>query len=71
MKSQIKQEQTLGVLRGNLLAAVAELDLKGTDSRVTQAMFIIEEAFNSLACGQKLDASQIYRSGVTRAKIGT
>ena len=45
MKTQTKRNQAkrLGTLRANLLAKVAELDLKGTNPTVTQAMCIIEE----------------------------
>jgi hypothetical protein len=71
MKSKTKRDEvkTLGALRANLLAAVAELDLKGTDSKVTQAMCIIEQAFNAMASGQRLNAKRIFRLGIAKAKL--
>ncbi len=70
MKTQAKQNHVkiLGALRTNLLAAVAELDLKGTDSKVTQAMCIIEEAFNSATSEQHLNVKRIFRLGIAKAK---
>jgi hypothetical protein len=70
MKSQPKQKlkTTLGELRTGLLAAIAELDLKGTDSKVTQAMCIIEEAFSSAASGRKVIPRQTFLSGMAKAK---
>ena len=71
MKTQVKQKLTgtLGELRANLLAAIAEMDLKGTDAKVTQAMCIIEEAFSSTASGQKIIPRQIFLSGMEKAKL--
>jgi hypothetical protein len=71
MKSQSKQKLTgtLGELRAGLLAAIAEMDLKGTDSKVTQAMCIIEEAFSSAAGGQKIIPRQTFLAGVAKAKL--
>ena len=73
MKTKTKRNGvvTLGELRANLLAAVAELDLKGTDSKVTQAMCIIEAAFNLAANKQKLNPKIIFRSGVAKTKLVT
>jgi len=72
MKSQPKQKTTttLGELRAGLLAAIAEMDLKGTDSRVTQAMCIIEEAFGSASKGQTIIPRQIFLSGMAKASVG-
>lgn len=71
MKTQSKQKPTgkLGELRAGLLAAIAEMDLKGTDSKVTQAMCIIEEAFSSVASGQKIIPHQTFLAGVAKAKL--
>lgn len=71
MKSQPKQKlsETLGELRAGLLAAIAEMDLKGTDSKVTQAMCIIEEAFRSAASGQKIIPYQTFASGMAKARL--
>jgi hypothetical protein len=71
MKSKTKQNQVkiLDALRADLLTAVAELDLKGTNSKVTQAMCIIEEAFNSFARGRQPSAKQIFLSGMSKAKL--
>ena len=71
MKTQSKQKltETLGELRAGLLAAIAEMDLKGTDSKVTQAMCIIEEAFSSAAGGQKIIPRQTFLAGVAKAKL--
>lgn len=68
MKSQPKQN-ALGELRAGLLAAIAEMDLKGTDSKVTQAMCIIESAFSSAASGQKFIPRQTFLSGMAKAKL--
>jgi hypothetical protein len=71
MKSQPKQKlsETLGELRAGLLAAIAEMDLKGTDSKVTRAMCIIEEAFNSAANGRKVIPRRVFISGMAKAKL--
>jgi len=71
MKTQSKQKLTgqLGELRAGLLAAIAEMDLKGTDSRVTQAMCIVEEAFRSAASGQKIIPCQTFASGMAKARL--
>ena len=61
--------EKLAGLRVGLLAAVAEMDLKGTDSRVTQAMCIIEEAFILAAKGQKIIPQQVYVSGMAKANV--
>lgn len=59
----------LGELRADLLAAIAEMDLKGTDARVTQAMCIIEAAFGSAASGHRIAPRQTYLSGMAKAEI--
>jgi hypothetical protein len=71
MKTQIKRNQTkrLGTLRANLLAAVSELDLKGTNPTITQAMCIIEEAFNLAARDKFPDAKKIFLLGNAKAKF--
>jgi hypothetical protein len=71
MKSQPKQKisETFGELRAGLLAATAEMDLKGTDSKVTQAMCIIEEAFSSAACGRTIIPRQTFLSGMAKARL--
>lgn len=56
-------------LRASLLAAIAEMDLKGTNSRVTQAMCIIEEVFDSTARGHQVDPRQAFLSGTARAGL--
>ena len=61
--------ETLGEFRTGLLAAVAEMDLKGTDSKVTQAMCIIEEAFSMVAKGQRIIPRQTFISGMAKAKL--
>lgn len=70
MKSQANQNfvRTFSELQANLLAAVAELDLKGTNTKVTQAMCIIDEAFAATAKGIKFSPKYIFRSGITRAE---
>lgn len=71
MKSQPKQKlsETLGEFRAGLIAAIAEMDLKGTDSTVTQAMCIVEEAFSSAAKGQRVIPRQIFIAGMAKAKL--
>jgi hypothetical protein len=71
MKTQSKQKPIgkLGQLRASLLAAIAEMDLKGTDSKVTQAMCIIEEVFDSAASGHKIVPRQTFLSGTAKAKM--
>lgn len=71
MKLQTKQNlaKTLGNLRSGLLAAIAEMDLKGIDPKVTQAMCIIEEAFGSAANGRKIIPRQVFLSGMAQAKV--
>lgn len=71
MKSQPKQKlsEALIELRAGLLAAIAEMDLKGTDSKVTQAMCIVEEAFSLAVKGQKVIPRQVFISGMAKAKL--
>ena len=68
MKSQSKLK-AFSEFRAGLLAAIAEMDLKGTDSKVTQAMCIIEEAFSSAASGRKIIPRQTFLSGMAKAKL--
>jgi len=63
-----RTKSALRELRTCLLAAISELDLKGTDLRVTQAMCIIEEAFNAATLGKKVRPRQIFLSGIANAK---
>lgn len=65
-----KAKTAIDELRTGLLAAISELDLKGTDSKVTQAMCIIEEAFNAAMHGKKVTPRQIFLSGIAKAKSG-
>jgi hypothetical protein len=64
-----KMKATLGELRAGVLMAIAEMDLKGTDARVTQAMCIIEEVFRSATEGQRLIPRQAFLSGMAKAKL--
>jgi hypothetical protein len=70
MKSQSKHKEALkfSELRNGVLAAVAEMDLKGADSRVTQAMCIIEETFDAAVKGRKLIPHRIFALGTAKAK---
>lgn len=70
MKSQPKQKftETLGKLRAGLLAAVAEIDLKGTNSKVTQAMCIIEAAFDAAIHQKQIVPREAFLSGMAKAR---
>lgn len=59
----------LNNLRLGVLASIAEMDLKGTDLKVTQAMCIVEEAFNTVANGQKLIPQRVFLSGMAKAQL--
>jgi len=71
MKSRANQNfvRTFSELHANLLAAVAELDLKGTNTKVTQAMCIVDEAFAATAKGIKFTPKDIFKSGIARAEL--
>ena len=71
MKSQPKQKftKTLGELRAALLAAVAEIDLKGTDSKVTRAMCIIEATFDTAFHQKRIVPREAFLSGMAKARI--
>ena len=64
-----KLTEPLGELRAGLLAAIAEMDKRGTDAKVTQAMCIIEESFNFVARGQRIVPSKAFHAGMTRASV--
>jgi hypothetical protein len=71
MKSLPKQQmsETLGELRAGLLAAIAEMDLKGTDSKVTQAMCIIEAMFDAALHQKQIVPRELFLSGMARARV--
>lgn len=70
MKLQQKQKLTgtLGKLRATLLAAIAEMDLKGMDSRVTQAMCIIEATFDAAIHQKQIVPREAFLSGMAKAQ---
>lgn len=73
MKSQSKYKKALKLsdLRSGVLGAIAEMDLKGADSRVMQVMCIIEEAFDTAVKGKKLIPRQVFVLGMAKAKSST
>jgi hypothetical protein len=70
MKSKSKHKEALKFteLRNGVLAAIAEMDLKGADSRVTRAMCIVEESFDAAVKGRKLIPQRIFALGIAKAK---
>jgi hypothetical protein len=70
MKSPSKHNEALklGQLRTGVLAAIAEMDLKGVDAKVTQAMCIAEAAFEAALKGSKVIPRQAFVLGMARAK---
>jgi hypothetical protein len=70
MKSQSKHKEAmkLGQLRLGVLAAIAGIDPRGTDSRVTQAMCIVEAAFDAAIQGRKLIPRRVCVLGLAMAK---
>ena len=71
MKSQPKQKLavSIGEFRGGLLSAIAEMDLKGTDTKITQAMCIIEAAFDAAAHQKQIVPRKIFLSGMVMARV--
>ena len=71
MKSQPKQNlvEELGGLRAGLLAAIAEMDLKGTDTKVTQAMCIVEAVFDAAAHRKEIVPREVFLSGIAKARV--
>lgn len=70
MKSQPKQKLaiSIGELRAGLLSAIAEMDLKGTDTKVTQAICIIEAGFAAAVHQKQIVPRKIFSSGMAMAR---
>lgn len=56
MNTGMKDAAELG---GTINAALAELDLKGGDQRITKAMAIVAEAFSRYAKGRAVTAAEL------------
>ena len=70
MKTQPKQKLavSIGEFRAGLLSAIAEMDLKGTDTKVTQAMCIIEAGFDAAVHQKQIMPRKIFLSGMAMAR---
>jgi len=49
-------------LAGKILAALSQLDQKGTNNDVTRAMAIVYEAFRHHAANRSISARKLYRA---------
>jgi len=58
-------------LRALLLAAVAELDLRGADERITDAMCVIEVTIDSVVSGKRISARKAAKLGLTLSKAAS
>jgi hypothetical protein len=68
MKTQEELNKKFLQLRAILLAAVAELDLRGTDARITEAMCVIEAAIDAVVSGKRISARKAAKRGLTLSK---
>ena len=68
MKTQNEVKIKFRQLRAKLVSAVAELDPRGTDRRVTEAMCVIEAAIDAAVLGKKISARKAARLGLALSK---
>jgi hypothetical protein len=68
MKTQKEQKNKFLELRAKLLSAVAELDLRGTDRRITDAMCVIEATFDAAVSGKRICARKAAKLGLALSK---
>jgi hypothetical protein len=70
MKTQKEFKKKFLELRAKLLSAVAELDLRGTDGRITEAMCVIEATIDAAVAGKKISARNAAKLGLALSKPG-
>ena len=71
MKTQNEIKKKFVELRAKLLSAVAELDLRGTDRRVTEAMCVIEATIDSAVSGKKISARKAAKLALALSRPGS
>jgi hypothetical protein len=71
MKTQNETKNKFLELRTTLLSAVAELDLRGTDRRITEAMCVIETTIDAAVLGKKVFAQKAAKLGLALSKRGS
>jgi hypothetical protein len=67
MRTRRELNAKLQEVRSTVLAAVAELDLRGTDQRFTEAMCVVEEAFDAAVAGKSIRPNEIARRGMAKS----
>jgi hypothetical protein len=68
MKTQNEIKKKFIELRAKLLSALAELDLRGTDRRITEAMCVIEATIDSALSGKKISARKAAKLGLALSR---
>ena len=63
MKHKVRQNDELPSV---ILAALAKLDQKGTDDKITQAMTIVFEAFRMNAARRSFSPEELFDSAICR-----
>ena len=71
MKTQKELKKKFLELRAKLLSAVAELDLRGTDQRISEAMCVIEATIDAAVLGKKVSAQKAAKLGLALSKCGS
>jgi hypothetical protein len=71
MKTQEEPKKKFLELRAKLLSAVAELDLRGTDDRITEAMCVIGVTMDAAASGKQISARKAAKLGLALAKAAS
>jgi hypothetical protein len=67
MKSNKTNASNLRSIQSTILSAVAELDLRGTDTQVTKAMCIVHAIFDAAISGKSLSPHEALKLGLALA----
>jgi hypothetical protein len=71
MKTQNEIKKKFVELRAKLLSAVAELDPRGTNRRITEAMCVIEAVIDAAVLGKNVSAQKAVKLGLALSKPGS
>lgn len=67
MKTQKISAGRLQKIHSVLLAAISELDLRGTDEQITKAMCVIDATFDAAISGEQISPAKALKHGLALA----
>lgn len=71
VRRKTNEVDTISVFRQRLLAALSMLDQRGTNHRVTEAMSIVFEGFESLIANDNASTEELYKRGIMKSRLHT